>query len=838
MGKEKGEEPLYVIARIDFPGAECIIFVVRTPTRPVLKSAKDLFQKVVEGNIMKRMMLGVLALVLAGSLFADTLPPTPVDLKTELVPSLIPAVVKLSWTAPAGPWGYIVYRSEGDSLHFKAIARVNATVYYDNLYFPQKDQYYAVTSFVFGPDMQRLESPRSAVVRVPFGPSPATGQGIIAGTVLDDTTGKPIRSVAIRFYRMGPGVMTKVAPYAVTDSLGHYKALLDTGTYKIHAEPAPYMPPGPPAYLPEWYDNVAEMSAATSVILGQGKTVTADFGLSRFKVPARPTGVITGKVLDDATQKPIPGVFIRFFGKNIITPMMLPSVDPASSEVYQPSTVTDSLGFYQARLDTGVYLVRADAPMISTWVGGYRSEWFDNVTDPAKATPVHVSAGTISAEDFGLSKIVPPSAVMIEGTVTDTLGHPLSRATVAVMRTLQELDLTSSWTGAMSGPDDESVDVDAVGYCRGVLWKGLTDSLGHYRAKVLSGPSYIALASKWGYLPEYYDNKQNPTLADVIVADGNKTGIDFSLALNPMLNNSVSGRVQDSLGNGVPSRVVLIPVQPWGSSLRMVRFGHTSAQGTYTIGDVKRGSYFVLAVPFGGYAPAFYKAGAYGVMRWQKADTVLVSGDLAGIDIGVVKIKSVGLATLTGRVVASNGPSLQGVRVFATSPAGEVLGFGLTDVNGQYAIGGVMAGSVDIAADRDGYAFSQRSIALPAGQYSVRVGDIGLTSVVTGVQEKSIFPSAYQLHANYPNPFNPSTTIVYDMPVAGLATIRVYNMLGQEITTLVNGLVPAGRNAVVWNGTDRAGKGVASGVYLYRFGAMNPGGKMAFTQVRKMLLMK
>jgi hypothetical protein len=824
--------------RIDFSVSECIIFALRRPAKLFLYTATEFFRKFVEGNIMKRMLLGVLALFLAGSLFAETLPPTPVDLKTELVPSLVPAVVKLSWSAPAGPWGYIVYRSEGDSLHFKAIADVNATVYYDNLYFPQKDQYYAVTSFVVGPDMQRVESPRSAALRVPFGPSPTTGQGIITGTVIDDTTGKPIRSVGIRFYRMSPGVMTKMAPYVITDSLGQYRALLDTGVYKIHAEPAPYMPPGPPAYVPEWYDNVAEMSAATPVLVGEGKTFKADFGLSRFKVPVRPTGFITGKVVDDATRKPIAGVFIRFFGKYVITPMALPSMDPASSVVYPPAVVTDSLGVYQARLDTGLYLVKADAPMVSAWVGGYQSEWFDNVTDPAKATPVHVTPGSTFAADFGLSKIVPPGTVTIEGTVTDTLGNLLGRATVVIMRTLQELDLTSARTGGMSGPDDESVDVEAVGYCRGVLWKGLTDSLGHFRAKVPSGRSYIALASKWGYLPEYYDNKRNPTLADVIIADGNKTGIDFSLGLNPMLNNSVSGRVRDSLGNGVPSRVVLIPAQPWGLFLRMVRFGHTDAQGSYTISDVRRGNYFVLAVPFGGYAPAFYTAGAYGVMRWQRADTVNVNGDVAGIDIGVVKIKSVGLANLTGRVLGTNGASLQGARVCATSPTGEVVGFGITDIRGGYTIGGIAEGNVDITADMDGYASNMRSITISSGQYSISVGDIGLTSVVTGVQEKSIIPSAYQLHANYPNPFNPSTTIIYDMPLAGLATLRVYNVLGQEIATLVNGIVPAGRNSVVWNGTDRTGRNVASGVYLYRFSSANAVGKVTFTQVRRMLLMK
>jgi hypothetical protein len=279
-------------------------------------------------------------------------------------------------------------------------------------------------------------------------------------------------------------------------------------------------------------------------------------------------------------------------------------------------------------------------------------------------------------------------------------------------------------------------------------------------------------------------------------------------------------------------------VQPWGSFLRTIRFGHTDAQGTYTVGGVRGGKYFVLVVPFGGYAPAFYKAGEYGVMRWQRADTVFVSGNVAGIDIGVVRIKSVGLATLTGRVLGTNGTSLHGARVCATSRVGEVLGYGLADMNGQYAIGGVAEGIVDIVVDMDGYAPNQRSVTITSGQYSVSVADIGLTSVATGVQEKVTMPSAYHLHANYPNPFNPSTMIVYDMPVAGVAMLRVYNVLGQEITTLVNGVAPAGRNTVVWNGTDRAGKGVASGVYLYRFSALNAGGTVAFTQVRKMLLMK
>ena len=77
-------------------------------------------------------------------------------------------------------------------------------------------------------------------------------------------------------------------------------------------------------------------------------------------------------------------------------------------------------------------------------------------------------------------------------------------------------------------------------------------------------------------------------------------------------------------------------------------------------------------------------------------------------------------------------------------------------------------------------------------------------------------PSTFALHQNYPNPFNPSTTISFDMPLAGQVRLTVYNMLGQEITTLVNGQMASGRASIVWNATDHAGVSVASGVYFYQ----------------------
>jgi hypothetical protein len=155
-----------------------------------------------------------------------------------------------------------------------------------------------------------------------------------------------------------------------------------------------------------------------------------------------------------------------------------------------------------------------------------------------------------------------------------------------------------------SAMDAETFDVDGIGYCRGVVWSGRTDSSGNFKARVLSGHAYIALAAKFGYLPEYYDNKTNPLLADIIkVSSSGVDNVDFSLTPTPVLHNSISGVVRDADGNGVPAVVALIPVNP-GPLLRKMRFGHTDSTGAYTIGEVVLGTYVVMAVPFHGYAPA------------------------------------------------------------------------------------------------------------------------------------------------------------------------------------------------------------------------------------------
>jgi hypothetical protein len=101
--------------------------------------------------------------------------------------------------------------------------------------------------------------------------------------------------------------------------------------------------------------------------------------------------------------------------------------------------------------------------------------------------------------------------------------------------------------------------------------------------------------------------------------------------------------------------------------------------------------------------------------------------------------------------------------------------------------------------------------------------------VLTGVDEStgSPVPASYALAQNYPNPFNPSTVIEYSVPVGGDVSLKIYNLLGQEVRSLVNTVQPAGRYTVRFD----AGS-LSTGVYFYRMQAGS------FTQIRKMVLVK
>ena len=98
--------------------------------------------------------------------------------------------------------------------------------------------------------------------------------------------------------------------------------------------------------------------------------------------------------------------------------------------------------------------------------------------------------------------------------------------------------------------------------------------------------------------------------------------------------------------------------------------------------------------------------------------------------------------------------------------------------------------------------------------------------------ESDLLPTEYALHENFPNPFNPSTTLRFDLPYAGDVSLTIYNMLGQKVKSFDMRGIQAGKHTLKWNATNDLGEKVGTGVYLYQLQTRD------FMKTRKMIFMK
>ncbi len=114
---------------------------------------------------------------------------------------------------------------------------------------------------------------------------------------------------------------------------------------------------------------------------------------------------------------------------------------------------------------------------------------------------------------------------------------------------------------------------------------------------------------------------------------------------------------------------------------------------------------------------------------------------------------------------------------------------------------------------------------------SVEAADNYGRSVKTTVVNKAV-PTAFALRPNYPNPFNPVTNVAFALPVDCKVSLKIYNVAGQLVRTLVNETMPAGNHTVTWDGTNSSGEKVASGIYFYKLNAGD------FSKTMKMVMTK
>ena len=145
----------------------------------------------------------------------------------------------------------------------------------------------------------------------------------------------------------------------------------------------------------------------------------------------------------------------------------------------------------------------------------------------------------------------------------------------------------------------------------------------------------------------------------------------------------------------------------------------------------------------------------------------------------------------------------------------------------QESVVNITAGLTDFSNSQRMHYFGATSQAVFGVKLDVK--DLWTYPAQTGVanEEDPLLAESFKLNQNYPNPFNPSTVISYQLPASGKVTLKVYDLLGQEVATLVNTTMSAGAHEVSFDASR-----LASGMYIYRIQSGN------FIQTRKMLLVK
>lgn len=174
-------------------------------------------------------------------------------------------------------------------------------------------------------------------------------------------------------------------------------------------------------------------------------------------------------------------------------------------------------------------------------------------------------------------------------------------------------------------------------------------------------------------------------------------------------------------------------------------------------------------------------------------------------------------AELSGKVTDTvTGSPVVGAEVWLES----TLFSDTTDINGNYFLGDVPPGVYTIIVQSINY---QQWV---VSNYNISAG--------TDVQDDIFIgsPVSLKLLPNFPNPFNPSTSIQYYLPQSGKADLKIYNIKGKEIIKLVDRLQNQGEHLVSWFGTDESGAKVPSGIYIYKLKVNNT------IRTKRMILIK
>lgn len=303
-----------------------------------------------------------------------------------------------------------------------------------------------------------------------------------------------------------------------------------------------------------------------------------------------------------------------------------------------------------------------------------------------------------------------------------------------------------------------------------------------------------------------------------------------------VIYNTISGQIRFQDNNQIVTSGFVKAVKYDRIQNQIITIDSASIQsnGTYSLTRIPQDSIYIMAFENDEaqlvFVPTYYPS----TTNWRSATVLYPSGNLSGIDILVYRIISTGgpyhISGLVSNYTQAPLSGLKDAIVYAKI-GNDYKGYSITNSSGLYRIDSLTSGSYNLMVDRIGYSSQNRQVIITSFSKDTINFIFNLTKVTNNGSE---IPGSYFLCNNYPNPFNPKTIIKYQIPSANNVRLFIYDVLGREITTLIDERQEAGTYEIEFDGSN-----FASGVYFYRMEVQKTGSPgYDFIQSKKMVLMK
>ena len=500
---------------------------------------------------------------------------------------------------------------------------------------------------------------------------------------------------------------------------------------------------------------------------------------------------VSGTVADEASLTPLKRAKVEFL--------------PATFMAGHPScAITDSTGSFTLKLKPGDYFIFSGAE-------GYVPEFYDNALTMQQAKKVTLKSGDSVSFDIALKQLVLPNVFSVSGTVKDAAGNPQKAMITAV--------ITNRKQNHMPDPQGHSYGIK-------------TDELGNFKLFARENDTLVVFIdpADRSLQKQYYNNKTTFETANRIIVAQDITGIDVTLASKAVYDNGISGTITDSATSSPLKAVVYAYKKKSNAHQGSKNFVLSdSLTGIYSLSNLEPGTYYLVAAARG-YRPTFFKYDGTRTLNWRKADSIVVTenGKISDINFALRKINIMGNAIVYGFILDASGKNVEGAVASLLDENGEVVNATISDLDGSFVMDGLSSGSYQLSSSVVDYTSSDVSnVTVETANNYVNVDLVLTADGVTSVETSKNIVTNYALSQNYPNPFNPSTSISYQLPTNGLVTIKVYNVIGKEIATLVNEFQQSGNYSKEFNAN-----GLTSGVYFYTIKSGS------FSATKKMILLK